>query len=499
MSKLKSLYTFHPVVILLCGLVIAQIIGTTQVYLSNLQLYNTLSRINSAGYLAIPNKLVMGGLRDLAPAFWGGFFFSFTIGAGVSLAAMAASWLWVRIFWRSRPAFIVFQLMWAGFLVLLNRRGFCLMPSLYFLLIWPTVYALMAKREIAGRQSNRWRTLVNLIPLPLLALLWFTQLNGDMFLDLRDNLLLSNLLGRKFSNFYYTYTLYPAEAFKSLNQKLIKTSALNDIRNRSIEIRLGRILINNDYLPLNDAAAVDVVIHQKNDRLVFESDGNQILEVSANQFLSDPRSILNRFSEKTDRHAVFRQLTFLSILMGFPLLLYTCLHAVFYCLARIIMQPKSALLTASGICLLMGIMVLVYFQLNRSSSIQLQNIAGALQSDRWQIRLAALKLIERKKLDIADYAEYRPLLNGGTPQERYWLAKALAFSRRPEAFTMLLQLLQDRNLNVRTMALYSLGLRKDPQAVEPILKQIEKSQEWYCQMYAYKALRSLGWKQTKSR
>ena len=80
MSKLKSLYTFHPVVILLCGLVIAQIIGTTQVYLSNLQLYNTLSRINSAGYLAIPNKLVMGALRALAPAFWGGFFLVYNRG-----------------------------------------------------------------------------------------------------------------------------------------------------------------------------------------------------------------------------------------------------------------------------------------------------------------------------------------------------------------------------------------------------------------------------------
>ncbi len=65
--------------------------------------------------------------------------------------------------------------------------------------------------------------LVHLIPIPLLALLWFTQFDSAMFLDLRDNLLLSNLLGRKFSDFYYNYTLYPAEAFKSLDQKMIKT------------------------------------------------------------------------------------------------------------------------------------------------------------------------------------------------------------------------------------------------------------------------------------
>jgi hypothetical protein len=352
---------------------------------------------------------------------------------------------------------------------------------------------------MSGRQSDRWRLLINLVPVPLLALLWFTQFNSDLFLDLRDNLLLSNSLGRKFSNFYYTYTLYPAEAFKALNQKLIKTSTLKDMSNRSVESLLSRKLIDNDYLPLDDTAVADVVIRQKNDHLVFESDGHPILEASVNQFVSDPRGILNRFSENTNRYAVFRQLTFLSILIGFPLFLYVCLHAVFYCLACIIMKPKSALLTASVICLLMGITVLVYFQSNRNSSIRIQNITEALQSERWQIRLAALKMIERKKLDIVGYGEFRHLLNRGTPQERYWLAKALAFSRRPEAFVMLLQLLQDKNLNVRTMALYSLGLRKDPRAIEPILKQIEKSQEWYCQMYAYKALRSLGWKQTKSR
>jgi HEAT repeat protein len=48
------------------------------------------------------------------------------------------------------------------------------------------------------------------------------------------------------------------------------------------------------------------------------------------------------------------------------------------------------------------------------------------------------------------------------------------------------------------MAFYSLGLRKNPGAIRPILKKIEASQDWYTQMYAYKALRALGWNQTKS-
>ena len=154
---------------------------------------------------------------------------------------------------------------------------------------------------------------------------------------------------------------------------------------------------------------------------------------------------------------------------------------------------------ASIICLLIGISVLLYFQSNRTGSIRVQNISEALQSGRWQIRVAALKLIQHNKLDIARYAEYSHLIKSGTPQERYWLAKALAHSRRPDTFDILLKFLHDKNINVRTMALYSLGIRKDPRAIRPILKIIENSRDWYCQMYAYKALRSLGWKQTKSR
>jgi hypothetical protein len=489
----------HPAVILALGLLIAQIIATIQVYLSNFNLYHTLLLINSYGYLAIPNGRAMSGLQDFAPAFLGGLFFSFTIGAGITLGSMAASWLWVRVFLRKRPAFHIFQLFWLGLLVLVNSRGFSLMSTLYFLLIPPVVFTLTAKGEAnLDIQSDLKRILVHLIPLPLLALLWFTQLDNDMFLDLRDNLLLSNLFGRKFTNFYYTYTLYPAEAFKALDQKIIKTSGFKEINNRAIKLKLGRKLIDNDYLPLNDTAAADMVVYQRDGRIELEADGRRILQTSINHFLFDTGSILKKFSEKVDRHAVFRQLTFISILIGFPVLIYTFLHAAFYYPGYFIMGRKAASLTASIICLLLGIIVLVYFQSNRSSSIRIENVAEALRSDRWQIRVAALKMIQNKKMDIADYAGYQHLINSSIPQERYWLAKTLAYTRQPGTFEELLKLLHDKNLNVRTMALYSLGLRKDPRAIRPILNKIRDSEDWYCQMYAYRALRSIGWKQTKS-
>ena len=151
------------------------------------------------------------------------------------------------------------------------------MPTLYFLLIAPVVFALTAKREsMPDRQSDRIRRWVHLIPIPLLALLWFTQFDNTMFLDLRDDLLLSNNHGKKFSNFYYNYTLYPAEAFKTLNQKTIKTARISITQAGSMNQRIGRRLISNDYLPLADATDVDLTILQNNDYLIFQADSRQV-------------------------------------------------------------------------------------------------------------------------------------------------------------------------------------------------------------------------------
>jgi HEAT repeat protein len=73
----------------------------------------------------------------------------------------------------------------------------------------------------------------------------------------------------------------------------------------------------------------------------------------------------------------------------------------------------------------------------------------------------------------------------------------MAVSRSQESFMDLLKFLEDKNINVRTMAFHSLGVRNSRQAIKPILEKIKMSHNWYAQLYAYKALRSLGWKQKK--
>ncbi|MEX1328636.1 MAG: HEAT repeat domain-containing protein [Desulfobacterales bacterium] len=499
MKKPKLSSPFHPIGTLFIGLLIAQAIATIQVYLSNLKLFATVSAVIAAGYLAIPNQQVMGSLQTFASAFYGGFFFTFTIGAGITLGTMAATWVWDRAFRRHRYILFFFLSVWGGSLLFVNIRGYSLIPTLYFLIIPPVIFKLTAKRQ--SNTEIRWsrmQQLVHVIPIPLLALLWFTQFDETMFLDLRDNLLLSNHWGRKFSDFYYSYTLYPAEAFKSLDQKNIKTCALENIQTRSSHENLKSRLMARGYLLLPNTATIDLKIVQKKNNLDFRSRQRLIFQIPLNQFLSDSQNILQRFSQQLDSHALFRQITFLSLLLGFPVLIYMVLHAVLYYLLLLFLGRKTAGLTASIMCLFIGIIVLIYFQSNRSDIIDIKDIPQALESENWQTRVSALKTIQQQKLKITDYKAYPQLLKSQRPQERYWLVKTLAYSRGPGTYEDLLSFLNDKNTNVRCMALYALGLRKNPSAINPILERIKQSDNWYSQTYAYHALRSLGWKQKNS-
>ena len=94
--------------VLFLGLFLSQAIATLQVHLSNADLYRKLVVIKEAGYLAIPNERVMTTLLDFGTAFFGGLFFTLSIGAGLSAFALAAGWIWDRLVQRSKYVLIVF-------------------------------------------------------------------------------------------------------------------------------------------------------------------------------------------------------------------------------------------------------------------------------------------------------------------------------------------------------------------------------------------------------
>ena len=484
---------------LLLGLLVAQIIATVQVYLSNLDLYRSLSAIQAAGYLTIPNHRIMPSLQNFGPAFFGGLFFTFSLGVGLSLLSLAAACVWHRLFTRSRPVLIVFLLFWVGSVVVLSIRGFSLGATCYFLAVPPVVF-LATIRWMPPLVGHRvWvHRMMHTIPVAVLALLWTSQLDSHLFVDYRDVLLLSNPFGTNINDFYYDYTLFPAEVFKSLEQKLLKTCSLQNFEKEPLLARVERELLSYDYLNVGTSDAVDLKVLQDGNMMVFNHGKRTILQTTPADFFAHPGAVLHEFSAKSDKNGFFRQLTFHSLVLGLPLALYLILHALIRFLCCFFLDVRTSSLIASAICLIFGLSILIPLLYMRGASSEFENVTQALESESWQERVAALRIIEQKGLEVSSFQHYPQLLTSPHIAVRYWLVRGLAVSRRPETYRDLLAFLDDPHPNVVSMAFYGLGQRKDWRSVSEILTRIKTSDHWYNQWYAYKALRALGWKQKKS-
>jgi hypothetical protein len=477
---------------------VCQALAIVHVYLSNTELFDSLKAIKDAGYLIIPNQKVMPGLKEFGPAFYGGLFFTFSIGAGISFFSLALAWVWDRLFFRKRSLFYMFLSLWLLCLVALNFHGFKLFVTLYFLLIPPAVFTVTARSLSHLNKQNRHRNeIFHIIPVIVLGLFLFWQADDRIFADFRDTFLLSSPVGSTINDFYYKYTLYPAEVFKSLDQKMLKTCRVEKIKKMAAARTLEKILINYDYIPITSNIVVDLEVIQMDNDLILENRGASISRITSKEFFANPDKAIKLFAKNSDTHSFFRRLTSGSLLIGLPVAVYAIGHGLITIVLSLFLKIRTSSVIASGICFVLCLVLFLSFHLNRSPDVSTDNLPNALTSNRWQKRVAALKIVDEKGLEIRNFKAYPQLLASNHIPERYWFIRTLANSRSSATYRDLLNFLDDPHRNVLTMAFYALGQRGNKQAVSEIINKIETSNDWYSQWYAYKALRSLGWKQTK--
>ncbi len=205
----------YPAIPIILGLLCAQIIATAQVYYDNISLHRTLTGIQKAGLNKIPNEQMVPALQQLSTALCGGLFFTLTTGAGISLFSFAAAWIWDRMF-RRNPTFLFFLIfLLMAFLAAVNLKGFSPFESLYFILIPPVVFAgtlLWMPRE--NRKKGLQKGIIQVLCLALLGFLWVPQMTEDLFINIRDRLLLNNPLGQGIVDFYYQYSPYAEAVMK---------------------------------------------------------------------------------------------------------------------------------------------------------------------------------------------------------------------------------------------------------------------------------------------
>jgi hypothetical protein len=475
---------------------LAQVLATVQVHLSNLRLLSEMAAAAAAGFQPVPNLHVMPLLTGMGAAFGGGVFFTLSVGAGLSLLAAAAGALAAAGSFRRGPALAAAGILWGAALLAMNAGGFNLWASLYLVVIPPPVFAVAWGSFRRERPAWGFLLLSRALPIALLAVGWFTQYDPHLFTDLRDHLLMSNPVGERVSSFYYRYTLYPAEAFKSRRQRQINTLRIAAGAEDRLRAPVARALIRSDWLPVATAAGLVLSIDGQEGRLRFSENGSVLADPPAERFLADPRAVLDQISEASDRWGPFRAFTFWSVLMAFPAALYLLIFALVRLATGLAAAPRRADLAASALCLLAGLVILAGFIASREGPPRPDGFAVALASGTWQQQASALRAIHETGTDICTLAGWQDLHVAVHPQVRYWFGKALSGGRCPEAAAALIRLLDDPHLNVRTMALESMAERRERSGLERVRTFIVDSRDWYDQLYAYRAMRALGWTQT---
>ncbi|MDA8141676.1 MAG: HEAT repeat domain-containing protein [Desulfobacteraceae bacterium] len=480
------------------GLATSQAIATLFIWHSNQHLRLANEALQQAGWLALPAGPAAIKLGTLAAAFWGGLFYTLSIGIGLILTTWALLYLWQRLL-PAKPRWLwIAAGLWLILAITVNLKGWVLYPTL-FIIFTPLATALAALRR--GPDTDDTQT-GRLWPIPgltlvLLTLLWTTQFTPQMFITIRDHLLLSNPVGMSVNNFYYRYTLYAAQAFKSFNQKEARPCLLNSSKEDAGTPRWIQTLANADVLAVADSQAADVIIALSPDQLSLTSPHGERVTTKPREFLADPAKWLLQFSQKSDRYAPFRRLTFVGLLVGFPVLLFVLVDGLIGRLAGLFAKGRALVAIRAALCMGIGILLFIPIWTGRPVKIQKDQIAAALSTADWPRRVAALRLMEEQKIDIADYPQCRALAQSPRVVERYYAARVMAFSRSPETFDLLLAMLRDPHPNVVCQAYYALGERHDPKAIAAIQSQMLQSDHWYTQWYAYRALKRLGWRQTR--
>lgn len=486
----------HPFLLLVPGLVCAQIVFSFVVYLSDITFYNALGGISSAGYLPVPNVLVFPMLQSVKTAFCGALFFTLTVGAGLSILSFFWAWVVSRIRLKNRAAMLFSILPWALIIAAFNAGGFNPAATVAALLIPVPVFILSAHRFKNKKSGiDVPRTIIHIVIIAVLGLSWFARADRDMFINIRDYILFSNPAGKAVNDFYYQYTLFPAEVFKSYDQKLLKTCIVKTDLGFEVK-KIKKALIENDYLPVMSNAPVDLVVAEKNRKLSFFHGEKKVLTAPVHKFLSDPKKILSIFSDRCDTNIFFRKFTFFSLLCALPLIFYLMVHFLFSIIFLWIRNPRTRDVWAALSCLVFGLAFILPLYLLPVNPVPVKALKQNLASSAWTDQRAALKTIAEAGLDPMQYADAAALAKSPHVPVRYWLARALGNSRRPGAGKILKQMFNDPQPNVVCMACYAMG-RRHYSVVRPlILKLISTSDHPYVQWYAYKALRKTGWIQS---
>ncbi|MBF0451823.1 MAG: HEAT repeat domain-containing protein [Candidatus Magnetomorum sp.] len=501
----ETLKDYRLFLITSCGVCLSQLIATIQVYCSNLRLAEQINAVKANGYVAIPNLHVLSHLESIQTAFFSGLFFTGTIGLGIIAITCLLSWFWVHKTNKNKLILGCILLQWGLAFFQSNVNGWSPF-SWYLILLAPLVFILCGVIPAGVDSAINKPLLFWIVPFVFTALFILGTGRSVSFISIRDYLLLPNSFGNTCNDFYYRYTLFPSEIIKPFSLKQLKTChvIVRDPKNVTSQLlRHGRSMkkkcIDFDYLIVPDQTKADLVLIIEKQTAVFQMGGETILEANIQDFLKETKLYFLELSKRTDANEFYRLCIFISLVCGSPVFVYILFMRLLLWIVRLAkVQPVlSEWLVVGTVCIFIGSVILqIPPEKNTpmTSKIWQQSFQKAFSQNDWHKGVALLKYPHLKKFqkDTALASDW--LKRTDHPVLKYWLIRFLSNRRTSEIRLMLDDLLKDSQVNVVCQSLYALGQQGDKNAIPGILEILNTSPHWYIQMYAYRALKRLGWR-----
>lgn len=441
---------------------------------SNLFLLEKTRAIAEAGFLALPNPVTQPALNSWEAALCGAMFFTVTSGAFSLAGALVAPFLYRQGVLSRKTATGLHGIFLVGCLLSLGIRS----ETSPLLLGTIGAYLVLLPK---GTQTTEPRLkpflFHTLIPLALALCIAGTHmvLPRGLFSGFRDAFLFDNPAGNTVRHFYYTYTLFPAEAFKAMSQKSQLTLTLEGESPETLSAirRLG-------HLPL-PGGPTDYTLKPQRDTVTFEKSG-ATHTVAAGDFLRKPVKAFRAFSATADPFGPLRSFTWFSLFTAFPLLFYLLFHtSVTLALGFFLPLPTAtrvATVTVASCALLFVALLAVGLSLPDSTTRALD----ALSWTKTQ-KTTAGEVISRAAAHPSTLVRYRAALAAPRIRDPRLRRHILATLSR------------DPDTNVVCQALGAMGQTKDSTYLIPLEEAVRTRPEWYVQWYGYRAMGRLGWHQ----
>ncbi|SCY82465.1 HEAT repeat domain-containing protein [Desulfoluna spongiiphila] len=448
--------------------------ATFFVHTSNALLLEKTRAIAEAGFLALPNPATQPALDSWEAALCGALFFTLTSGAFVLVTALVAPTLYRRGFLSRKVSTGLHGLFLVGCLLSLGITA----KTVPLLLGTAGAYlVLLPCGEQRKRPPIAPLLFHALIPLALALCIagTHTLLPRGLFSGFRDAFLFDNPAGNAIRHFYYTYTLFPAEAFKAMGQKSQLTLVVtgSDPRGLSALNGLGHLSV--------PGGPADYTLNIAPDTVTFVASGSSYT-VPARDFFEAPAKTFRAFSAASDSFKSLRSLTWFALFTAFPLLFYLLFHAAFTlvggCFLPFSTATRMATVGVASSALFFVLLLAVGLSVPESTTEALDALARTKTK-----KATAEEVIFRAATHPSALVRYRAALAAHRIRDPYLKQKILT------------GLSLDPDTNVVCQALGAMGQTKDRRYLKPLEEAVRTRPEWYVQWYGYNAMGRLGWHQ----